>query len=546
MIVFNMNNRLLILNRRYCPGEAWTNRVLAYAKGFAELGMDVTIYYLISDKKRTPSDANIAGVKIVNLWEHDGWLAKKFRIFSFIKNLLRFKREVKVGDWVYQYGVRDYQLWLVNKLKHRAKLFCEVTEHPKFNGGSNFLSKRKRTEILRSLDALFVISQKLKSLYVDLGVDEDRIHIVNMFVDSTRFEGLTNMSKEKYIAYCGAVSYDKDGVNILVEAFSKFHRTHQDYRLYIIGKGIDHNVINKLKWLAQKEEVEDAVVFTGSIPPSEMPQMLYDASILALSRPDNLQAQNGFPTKLGEYLATGKPVVVTGVGEIPLFIKDGVNGYLSEPNSDSFADKLSYVADHYSEALNVGCEGKKLSQEAFNYRTQCNVVRNVMNDYYKELKISAFNGGGYKGNLKGFFFIVCYRIAHFFTQNKALYLIGTPVWLLYRFIFRWMLGIDVPERVILGSNCRVCHGIGLVIHPGVVIGDNVKLHQNTTIGIVNGGQPPRLGSNIIIGANSVIIGNIKIGDGAIVGAGAVVTKDVPQNAVVVGNPARIIKYRNLE
>ena len=85
MIVFNMNNRLLILNRRYCPGEAWTNRGLAYAKGFAELGMDVTIYYLISDKKRTPSDANIAGVKIVNLWEHDGWLAKKFRIFSFIK-----------------------------------------------------------------------------------------------------------------------------------------------------------------------------------------------------------------------------------------------------------------------------------------------------------------------------------------------------------------------------------------------------------------------------------------------------------------------------
>ena len=366
------------------------------------------------------------------------------------------------------------------------------------------------------------------------------IHEDRLMQTILRFEGLTNMSKEKYIAYCGAVSYDKDGVNILVEAFSKFHRTHQDYRLYIIGKGIDHNVINKLKWLAQKEEVEDAVVFTGSIPPSEMPQMLYDASILALSRPDNLQAQNGFPTKLGEYLATGKPVVVTGVGEI------GVNGYLSEPNSDSFADKLSYVADHYSEALNVGCEGKKLSQEAFNYRTQCNVVRNVMNDYYKELKISAFNRWEYKGNLKGFFFIVCYRIAHFFTQNKALYLIGTPVWLLYRFIFRWMLGIDVPERVILGSNCRVCHGIGLVIHPGVVIGDNVKLHQNTTIGIVNGGQPPRLGSNIIIGANSVIIGNIKIGDGAIVGAGAVVTKDVPQNAVVVGNPARIIKYRNLE
>lgn len=380
----NMKDRLLILNRRYCPGEAWTNRVMAYAKGFAELGMDVTIYYLISDKKRTYSDIHITGVNIVNLWESDGWLAKKIRVFSFLKNLLRFKNEVKVGDWVYQYGVRDYQLWLVNKLKHRAKLFCEVTEHPKYNGGNNFLSKRKRIDILRSLDALLVISQKLKSFYVDLGVNEDRIHIVNMFVDTTRFEQLTNLSKEKYIAYCGAVSYDKDGVNILIEAFSKFHRSHQDFKLYIIGKGIENNVIDSLKKLVQKEHVEDAVDFTGPILPSEMPQILYDASVLALSRPNNLQAQNGFPTKLGEYLATGKPVVVTCVGDIPLFIKDGVNGYLSEPNSDSFADKLSYVVDHYSEALIVGLEGKKLSQDAFNYRTQCNVVRNVMNGYFKD------------------------------------------------------------------------------------------------------------------------------------------------------------------
>lgn len=45
-------------------------------------------------------------------------------------------------------------------------------------------------KILRSLDALFVISNQLKSLYIDMGLDEDRIHIVNMFVDTTRFEGL--------------------------------------------------------------------------------------------------------------------------------------------------------------------------------------------------------------------------------------------------------------------------------------------------------------------------------------------------------------------
>ena len=151
----------------------------------------------------------------------------------------------------------------------------------------------------------------------------------------------------------------------------------------------------------------------------------------------------------------------------------------------------------------------------------------------------------YRGNFKGLFFISCYRIAHFFTKNRMLYLLGSPVWLLYRFVFRWLLGIDVPERVTIGSDCVVCHGIGLIINPNVVIGNNVKLHHNTTIGsAVTGGKSPRIGNNVTIGANSVVIGDIKIGDGAIIGAGSVVIKDIPQNAIVAGNPAKFIKYRN--
>ena len=151
----------------------------------------------------------------------------------------------------------------------------------------------------------------------------------------------------------------------------------------------------------------------------------------------------------------------------------------------------------------------------------------------------------YRGNFKGLFFIICYRIAHFFTYNKILYITGSPIWLLYRFIFRWILGIDIPERATLGKGCQVCHGIGLIVHPGTIIGENVKLHHNTTIGAsMPSGQPPRIGDNVIIGANSVVLGDISIGNGVIIGAGSVVVKDVPENAIVVGNPAKIIRYRN--
>ena len=77
------------------------------------------------------------------------------------------------------------------------------------------------------------------------------------------------------------------------------------------------------------------------------------------------------------------------------------------------------------------------------------------------------------------------------------------------------------------------------------IGDNFSCRQNTTIGNKLDTRPserPTIGDNVSVGANVVIIGNVVIGNNVIVGAGSVVVKDIPDNAVVVGNPARIIKF----
>lgn len=372
--------RIVILNRRYCPGEAWTNRFLAYAKGFAEQGQEVVLYYLITDRNRTPYSLNIPRVKIINLWEQDGWLSKRFRVISFLKNLRRFKNSIKEQDCVLFSGLYNYQLFLSRRIHKYAKVFFESTEHPAVVCGKNsskYYSKLKQD--LNQLNGLFVISHALKDFYVSIGVSKEKIHIVNMFVDTTRFIGLSKNKSEKYIAYCGAISYDKDGVNILIEAFAIFHKLHEDYKLYIIGKGLTLNTVTDLQKLSSELGVSNDVVFTGPVAPDKMPQLLYDASILALARPCNLQAQNGFPTKLGEYLATGNPVVVTRVGDIPLFIKHGENGFLSNPNAECFAEQLSWVAEHYEAAKIVGLKGKELVNNEFSYLSQSKIVIDAMN-----------------------------------------------------------------------------------------------------------------------------------------------------------------------
>lgn len=82
---------------------------------------------------------------------------------------------------------------------------------------------------------------------------------------------------------------------------------------------------------------------------------------------------------------------------------------------------------------------------------------------------------------------------------------------------------------------------GCVFHSDVKIGKNCKILHGVTMGGRAGHKGlPVIGDNVIIGTHSQIIGNVKIGNNAVVGAGAIVTHDVPNNVVVVGNPAKIL------
>lgn len=105
--------------------------------------------------------------------------------------------------------------------------------------------------------------------------------------------------------------------------------------------------------------------------------------MVLLARPSNIQVQGGFPTKLGEYLATGNPVVVTKVGEIPDYLIDGENAFLSDPDSpDSFSKKLMECLNDADRSMKIGLEGQKLALKVFNYKVQ---GQNII-EFIKDIK----------------------------------------------------------------------------------------------------------------------------------------------------------------
>ncbi|MFA6549093.1 MAG: serine O-acetyltransferase [Candidatus Margulisiibacteriota bacterium] len=111
-------------------------------------------------------------------------------------------------------------------------------------------------------------------------------------------------------------------------------------------------------------------------------------------------------------------------------------------------------------------------------------------------------------------------------------------------IMRLFTLIEIHPGAQIGKRFFIDHGNGVVIGETTIIGSDVTIYQGVTLGGTGkekGKRHPTIGNDVVIGAGAIILGNITIGDGARIGAGAVVTKSVPPDTTVVGNPSWIVK-----
>jgi serine O-acetyltransferase len=109
-----------------------------------------------------------------------------------------------------------------------------------------------------------------------------------------------------------------------------------------------------------------------------------------------------------------------------------------------------------------------------------------------------------------------------------------------------LIGIELPKRANLGVGLYIVHSGCIVLHPDVVMGEYCTLSHGVTIGLGGRGEKlgcPKIGDRVYIAPGAKIFGSITIGNDVAIGANAVVTKDLPDNAVAVGIPAKIISYK---
>lgn len=137
---------------------------------------------------------------------------------------------------------------------------------------------------------------------------------------------------------------------------------------------------------------------------------------------------------------------------------------------------------------------------------------------------------------QGFQAILVYRTFNWLHQRG---ISGQPLRFVCERFVEITAGISIPACCSIGKGFRIHHFGGIIFHPTVTIGDNCTLYHGVTIGDRGGtGKAARIGNNVLIGAGAKIIGEIAIGDNCIVGANAVVTKDMQAETVALGSPCQ--------
>ena len=283
---------------------------------------------------------------------------EKYKLLIF-NSELQYNIPVLVFSKIFRIKVVKFVAEIIDKSEFSNSLFGKIKRL-----GYNFNYKH----LNKKSDKLLVFSLYLKNFYVNLGYDENKILIQPNLTDFDYWKPDDNEIRYTF-GYSGA-PYLKDGLHDLFKAISLLNSEDLNISLLVIGDAtFGKSLIPSLKEECIRLGLSEKVFFTGLVELSMVKLYLSECKILAITRPCTLQTKAGFPTKLGEYFATRRPILATNFGDMDEYFTDGTNIVMAEcGNPEAISQKIKWMIENSQELELISKRGYARAQELLEYK----------------------------------------------------------------------------------------------------------------------------------------------------------------------------------
>jgi glycosyltransferase involved in cell wall biosynthesis len=388
---------LIPFNGSFPNGLAMTKRLKLYTKGLIEIGNDVQIiiphaterYDSINDNlvfgsfEGTPF-RYLSKSKIRSKY----FLARRLNDFlGYFNLIIKIFFKYSDADIIFLIDIRNswrIPIYLISK-SIGAKVIYELNEHPLIFSNRIKYWFEKRI-IFRLFDGFIVISENLKLLVSSIVKNKCVVLKVPIIKENKElieeYADINSDLDKNFIIHSGGLYETKEGITTILNAVHLVNKNSSfDLYLYFTGDLIFSTDSELIKQTITKFGLSEKVKFLGYLNENDL--VLYQKkSVLSLIiKPNNVQNNYCFPTKLGEYMALEKIIIATNVGEYMNYLTDGFNALIVEPNDPvSISDNIIKVLNNVEFYRKLGVNAKLTSDEFFDYKVQTQNINSYFNN----------------------------------------------------------------------------------------------------------------------------------------------------------------------
>lgn len=394
-------NITIFTTHSFPDGLAGTSRILGYCKGLRDNQASVYVLstcphtgpYMYGDilplgetfrYRNAPFQYPEIGKRVPR---------KIYRMFNDSVSMIRLVLHLCKGETsaVICYGLSSgMEIWTTT-LCNIFKIFSlkEESEYPqrrvKVNSNCirSLLTRFQTVGRYRRYSGILAMTHPLVQYFTDIGINPLRVRLIPHTVILDRFKlspAFDIPFKGRYIFFMGSLIEEKDGVLSCIDAYELVCQQKEDYHLIIAGDGKKQDQ-DKLLTRIKASAVNNKIHYIGRVSSYQIPGLLSNAQLLLACRPSSKRADYGFPTKIVEYLASGKPIVTTVHGDLTKYLVDGENAYLADSsNPASLAAKMLEALENVSKCLEVGTNGRKLAHAKFDPQANTKHIIDFIHD----------------------------------------------------------------------------------------------------------------------------------------------------------------------